>query len=194
MEESKLQREFKGRDVQRMRNIITKDYNAKTTTQVGYSKAYVDRKEGDVWEEDGKKWTLKNGIKQTVTRFDKLKESILLPLTCPNCNKVMKNDTLNKKMWPIHSMCFDCVITMETELKRTGQYEAYVRDLTTRGIRTYVKDLEDALLEIALMDSNEGFITEAGDIEKWAGKGVDTKKMTEDLQEYIQKIKDHINS
>jgi len=194
MEESKLQREFKGRDVQRMRNIITKDYNAKTTTQVGYSKAYVDRKEGDVWEEDGKKWTLKNGIKQTVTRFDKLKESILLPLTCPNCNKAMKNDTLNKKMWPIHSMCFDCVITMETELKRTGQYEAYVRDLTTRGIRTYVKDLEDALLEIALMDSNEGFITEAGDIEKWAGKGVDTKKMTEDLQEYIQKIKDHINS
>jgi hypothetical protein len=194
MEESKLQREFKGRDVQRMRNIITKDYNAKTTTQVGYSKAYVDRKEGDVWEEDGKKWTLKNGIKQTVTRFDKLKESILLPLTCPNCNKAMKNDTLNKKMWPIHSMCFDCVITMETELKRTGQYEAYVRDLTTRGIRTYVKDLEDALLEIALMDSNEGFVTEAGDIEKWAGKGVDTKKMTEDLQEYIQKIKDHINS
>ena len=194
MEESKLQREFKGRDVQRMRNIITKDYNAKTTTQVGYSKAYVDRKEGDVWEEDGKKWILKNGIKQTVTRFDKLKESILLPLTCPNCSKAMKNDTLNKKMWPIHSMCFDCVITMETELKRTGQYEAYVRDLTTRGIRTYVKDLEDALLEIALMDSNEGFITEAGDIEKWAGKGVDTKKMTEDLQEYIQKIKDHINS
>ena len=44
------------------------------------------------------------------------------------------------------------------------------------------------------MDSNEGFITEAGDIEKWAGKGVDTKKMTEDLQEYIQKIKDHIAS
>ncbi len=68
-----------------------------------------------------------------------------------------------------------------------------LRDLTTRGIRTYVKDLEDALLEVALMDSNEGFVTEAGDIEKWAGKGVDTKKMTEDLQEYIQKIKDHIN-
>ena len=45
MEESKLQREFKGRDVQRMRNIITKDYNAKTTTQVGYSKAQIEYKE-----------------------------------------------------------------------------------------------------------------------------------------------------
>ena len=193
MEESKLQREFNQRDVQRMRNIITKDYNAKTTTQIGYTKIQAERKEGDVWEEGGKQWTLKNGLKQTVTRFDDLKKVIILPLSCPKCGNAMKTTTLNKKMWPIHKTCFDCVITMETELKRTGQYEAYVRDLTTRGIKTYVKDLEDALLEIALMDSNEGFVTEAGDIEKWAGKGVDTKKMTEDLQEYIQKIKDHIN-
>ena len=123
MEESKLQREFKERDVQRMRNIIKKDYNAKTTTQVGYSKAYVDRKEGDIWEEDGKKWILKNGIKQTVTRFDSLKKAINLPIACPKCSKGMKTTTLNKKMWPIHKMCFDCVITMETELKRTGGYE-----------------------------------------------------------------------
>ena len=30
MSESMLQREFKGKDVQRMRNIITKDYGDKT--------------------------------------------------------------------------------------------------------------------------------------------------------------------
>ena len=41
MSESKLQREFKERDVQRMRNIITKDYSAKTQSQVGYSKEYI---------------------------------------------------------------------------------------------------------------------------------------------------------
>ena len=193
MEESKLQREFKGRDVQRMRNIITKDYNAKTTTQVGYSKAYVDRKEGDVWEEDGKKWILKNGIKQTVTRFDSLKKAINLPIACPNCSKGMKTTTLNKKMWPIHKMCFDCVITMETELKRTGGYEEYVRNITNRGVKTYIKDLEDALLDMA-SESNESFVTEAGDIEKWGGNGLDNKKLTEDLQEYIEKLKDHITS
>jgi hypothetical protein len=193
MEESKLQREFKGRDVQRMRNIITKDYNAKTTTQVGYNKAYVDRKEGDVWEEDGKKWTLKNNIKQTVTRFDSLKKAINLPISCPNCSKGMKTTTLNKKMWPIHKMCFDCVITMETELKRTGGYEEYVRNITNRGVKTYIKDLEDALLDMA-SESNESFVTEAGDIEKWGGNGLDNKKLTEDLQEYIEKLKDHVTS
>ena len=78
MSDSMLKREFRERDVQRMRNIITKDYTAKTVTQVGYSKAQVDHKEGDVWEENGKKWTIKNGIKQTVTRFDKLKQTLNL--------------------------------------------------------------------------------------------------------------------
>ena len=192
MSDNMLKREFKERDVQRMRNIITKDYTAKTVTQVGYSKAQIDHKEGDVWEENGKKWTIKNGIKQTVTRFDKLKEAINLPLTCPKCGKAMKNHNLNKKMWPLHKMCFDCVIVMETELKRTGQYEEYVRNLTTRGVKTYITELESALLELALEDSNEEFVTEQGDVEKWAGKGIDKQKLAEEIQEYIQKLKDHV--
>jgi bacterioferritin-associated ferredoxin len=192
MSESMLQREFKERDVQRMRNIITKDYTAKTTTQIGYSKAQIDHKEGDIWEENGKKWTIKNGIKQTVTRFDKLKEAINLPLSCPKCGKAMKNHTLNKKMWSIHKTCFDCVAIMETELKRTGQFEEYARNLTTRGIKSYINELEEVILEIALEETNEGFVTEDGDIEKWAGKGIDKQKLTTEIQEYIQKLKKHI--
>ena len=192
MSESQLQREFKERDVQRMRNIIKKDYTAKTTTQVGYTKAHTDYKEGDVWEEDGKKWTLKNGIKQTVTRFDEIKKVINLPLSCPKCSKAMKSISLNKKMWPIHKMCFDCVLDMETELKRTGQYEQYVLDIVSKGAKNYIKDLEDALMDL-VSQTNEGFVTEAGDVEKWAGKGVDTDKMTKEIQEHIQKLKDHVN-
>jgi ribosomal protein L44E len=192
MSESMLQREFKERDVQRMRNIITKDYTAKTTTQIGYSKAQIDHKEGDIWEENGKKWTIKNGIKQTVTRFDKLKKAINLPFSCPKCGKAMKNHNLNKKMWSIHKMCFDCVAIMETELKRTGQFEEYARNLTTRGIKSYINELEEVILEIALEETNEGFVTEDGDIEKWAGKGIDKQKLTTEIQEYIQKLKEHI--
>ena len=192
MEESMLQREFKGKDVQRMRNIITKDYGAKTTTQIGYSKAQIEYKEGDVWDSNGKQWTIKNGIKQTVTRFDKLKESILLPLTCPKCSKAMKNHSLNKKMWSIHKICSDCVFEIETELKCIGQYEEYARNLINRGVKAHIKDLEDVLLELALANNNEDFVTEAGDIEKWAGKGIDKQKISQDLQEHIQKLKDHV--
>jgi hypothetical protein len=191
MEESKLQREFKERDVQRMRNIIKKDYSAKTTTQIGYTKVQSERKEGDVWEENSKKWTIKNGIKQTVTRFDSLKKVLNLPLTCPVCNKAMKNNTLNKKMWPIHGKCFNCVIDHETELKRTGQFEEYARSLTIGGIKQYIKDLENALLDLN-NEVDDQYVTEQGDIETWKGKGFDKEKLNQDLQEYIQKLKDHV--
>ena len=192
--ESMLQKDFKQRDVQRMRNLITKNYGDKTVTQAGYTKGYTERKEGDVWEENGKQWTIKNGIKQTVTRLDNIKKSLMLPLTCPNCSKPVKNDTLNKKMWPIHKMCFDCVITMETKLKREGKFEEYERNMTRKGIETYIKELEDALLELALDDGKESFVTESGDVEHWVGGKIDKQKIIQDLQEYIQKLKDIVNS
>jgi hypothetical protein len=104
----------------------------------------------------------------------------------------MKNHNLNKKMWSVHKICFDCVAVIETELKRTGQFEEYARNLTTRGIKSYINELEEVILEIALEETNEGFVTEDGDIEKWAGKGIDKQKLTTEIQEYIQKLKEHI--
>jgi len=63
----------------------------------------------------------------------KLKKVISLPLACPKCSKAMKSTMLNKKMWPIHKMCFDCVIEMETELKRLGQFDEYAKNIIRRG-------------------------------------------------------------
>ena len=188
--DSMLQKDFKQRDVQRMRNLIKKDYNAKTTTQAGYTKQHVERKEGDVWEENGKQWTIKNGLKQTVTRFDKLKESLILPITCPNCGQAMKNDTLNKKMWPIHKTCFDCVIKKEDELKRTGKFKEYQLNMMTGGVKTHIKEMEDVLLEVMLNNDRGTFVTEAGDIEEWRGGNIDKTQIIKDLQDYIQKLKD----
>jgi len=193
--ESMLQKDFKQRDVQRMRNLITKNYGDKTVTQAGYTKEIIEHKEGDIWEENGKQWTIKNGLKQNITRLDNIKKSLIIPLTCPNCTKPMKNDTLNKKMWPIHKMCFDCVITMETKLKREGKFEEYERNMTRRGIETYIKELEEALLELSLSTTeDESIVTESGDIEHWVGGNIDKQKILQDLQEHIQKLKDIVNS
>jgi hypothetical protein len=189
--ESMLQKDFKSRDVQRMRNIITKNYGDKTVTQAGYTKETIEHKEGDVWEENGKQWTIKNGLKQNITRLDNIKKSLMIPLTCPNCSKPMKNDILNKKMWPIHKMCFDCVITMETELKRTGKFEEYERNMTKKGIETYIKELEEALLELSLSTTeDQSIVTESGDIEHWVGGNIDNHKIIQDLQEHIRELKD----
>jgi hypothetical protein len=191
MAESKLQREFRERDVQRMRNLITKDYSAKTQSQVGYSKEYIERNEGDIWEENNKTWTIKNGIKMTVSKLDDIKKILQLPLVCPKCSKHMKNYELNRKMYSIHKMCFDCVIEFETKLKVEGTYKEYERNLINKGLDVYIKELEDFMLELALNSNEESFITEAGDIEKWSGGNIDKQTIINDLAEYINSLKEH---
>lgn len=194
MSDNMLKREFKTRDVQRMRNIITKDYGAKTGVQIGYSKEYVERKEGDVWEERGKQWTIKNGIKMTVTKLDSVKKALQMPLTCPNCSQPMNRGRLDKIMYSIHKQCSDCVIKHETKLKLEGKFEEYQKNINNQSISYHIKEMENILLELALNQSDESFVTEAGDIETWKGKGIDTQKLIQDIQEYIQKLKGVVNS
>jgi hypothetical protein len=190
MGDNLLKKEFKTRDVQRMRNIITKNTSDKTGTQVGYTKAYEDHKEGDVWEERGKKWTIKNGIKQTVTRFDDIKKKIFSPITCPNCNKPMTKGHLDKYMFSIHQKCSDCVIEYETKLKVKGEYKEYEREMIKKGVEYHIKEMEGVLLEL-LMNNSEQFVTENGEIEEWKGKG-NNNQFVQDIQEYIQKLKDAV--
>jgi hypothetical protein len=194
MSESKLQREFRERDVQRMRNLITKDYGAKTGVQIGYTKKNVERKEGDVWEENQKTWTIKNGIKMTISKLDSVKKILQLPLTCPKCNKAMKDFEVNRKMYSVHKMCLGCVVEFESELKRLGKYKEYEKNMIQKGVNVYIKELEDFMLELAITDSDESFVTEAGDIEKWSGGNFDKQTLIKDIAEYIKSIKDLNNS
>jgi len=191
MSDNLLKREFKTRDVQRMRNIITKKAGDKTGVQVGYTADYVERKEGDVWEERGKKWTIKNGIKQTVTRFDNIKKKIFTPITCPNCNKPMSKGRIDKYMFSIHQKCSDCVFDYETKLKVRGEYQEYERNIIKQGVVYHIKEMENVLLELLMGQSGEQYVTEAGDIEEWKGKSLDNQ-FVKDIQEYIQKLKDAI--
>ena len=102
-QESLLKKEFKQRDVERARNLVNKDFSAKTVDGIGYQKAYVAYSEGDVWEENGRTWTIKDGIKQTVTKLDRIKKLTRIPLLCPKCSQPTKNP-LDKKMYPLHGM------------------------------------------------------------------------------------------
>lgn len=183
-----LKREFRERDVQRMRNIIKKDYTAKTVTQVGYTKSQVEHKEGDIWEENAKKWTIKNGIKQTVTKFDKLKKMVVVPLSCPECSQPMKLDDINKKMWTIHHKCFDCVIKMEMEIKRTGKWDEYEKQMLNNNKNAMVDDFELSVEEFYKMQT-ESYVTEQGDIESWSGGKINEEEI-KNVKEYIKKLRE----
>jgi len=185
MKETNLKKEFSKSTVQRMRNIITGKTGDKTQVQTGWENKKYNYSEGDQWEEVGKQWTIKNGIKQNITKLDSLKYLAVLPLTCPCCEKPMKVNDLNKKMYNIHKICFDCVIDMETKIRIEGKWDEYVSKQRTASKNDSLVDFEKAIE--AWMKDNDSFITEQGDIESW-GK-VDKTKIYEELKSNIQKLK-----
>ena len=184
-----LNKEFKRKDVERMRNLIKGKVGESSELQVGFTTKIEDHKEGDIWEEGGKKWTIKDGIKQTATKLDKAKKEAILPLFCPNCKSLMKkrNDT---KMYNIHKMCFNCVIDMEGKLKIKGKYDKYERNTIANNAEDYVEHLETYLME-ALNTSNKQYVSEKGEVERWKG-GIDKEKLTKEIKESIVEFKEGI--
>lgn len=184
-EQSSLKKEFSKRDVQRMRNLITGKSGERTTVLSGWDKHTEDHKEGDVWEEAGRKWTIKNGIKQNVTKLDRIKNLAILPLNCPSCNGVMPVDDINKKMYSIHRMCLDCVVKMEAKIKLEGKWDEYAKNIMNSNKNASLEDFERALE--AWMHEKDTFVSEDGEVESW--QGGDKKKMFEEIRANLDKLK-----
>lgn len=183
MNDNVLKKEFSKKDVQRARNLITGDTNSRTSQGIGYTKKYEHHKEGDIWEEDGRKWTIKNGIKQNVTKMDKFKKMGKIPLFCPECNTLMKTH-LDKKVFPAYQKCFNCVVDYENELRKQGKSKEYFDNLHNNNIDK-VLDKYKSFVKDQLKESNDNFVTEAGDVESWKG-GFNKEEVAKNLQEGLE--------
>lgn len=185
-----LKKEFKKSDVSRIRNLVSGKYDKSTRMGTGYSKKHEEHKEGDTWEENGKKWTIKNGVKQNITKLDSVKALTKVPLCCPKCGGTMKK-RLSKKMYKIHGMCFDCVIDYENNLRLAGLYKDYEKKMIQGNIRTFVKDLEKWTKEF--IEEESTYVTEQGDIEDWGKVNKKFKNnILSNLKEYQNIIKKHL--
>jgi hypothetical protein len=183
-----LKKDFKQADVQRLRNLMTGKQGEKTNVGIGYSKKQEHHGEGDIWEEDGRTWTIKNSIKQNITKLDKAKKSVVMPLFCPCCSNLMKNK--NDKLFYIqYNRCFDCQIEFETDLRKLGLWEEYEKNIVNSDLDYIIKDYSIWIDEV-INNSNESFITENGDVERWMGSS--KKKLLENKEEtikYLQSLK-----
>ena len=184
-----LKKEFNRKDVNRARNLITGKSGASSETQVGYKKKRIEYKEGDVWVENKKTWTIKDGIKQTISKMDAIKKEIFMPLCCPKCSKVMKK-RLDKPNYKVHKMCFDCVIDYEHKLRIRGEYDDYIKKLQLKNRLTEIDEMENMFLELA-NQSNEGFISEHGEVERWKG-GIDKEKISADITQAANEARKNI--
>lgn len=149
-----------------------------------------ERKEGDVWETaDGRQWTMKNGIKQTVTKLDNAKT----PWWCPKCSKPL-NHRHDMKFWRIRGHCMDCQIKYESEIRRQGRWEEYEKSVMLRNYLAALKDRIAELQDYHDTVTNPEFIdaddTKILQIERW--EGVDLNKVKDDIKEDIAKLEAHL--
>tara|TARA_Y100000356_G_C11132564_1_gene220911 strand:+ start:91 stop:657 length:567 start_codon:yes stop_codon:yes gene_type:complete len=184
---TQLKKEFQKKDVERIRNLVKGKYGEKTRDSVGYTKAEEFHKEGDIWEADGRTWTIKDGIKQNITKLDKAKKAHIMPLFCPKCKKTM-NRRVDKPYYQIYQFCLNCYAKFEDKLKAEGKYEEHFKKLNSEIIDKRIKDFKDFVKE-KISESNDGHVTEQGDVETWHGK-----LNTEKVDEYVKQTVEYLES
>jgi hypothetical protein len=182
MKDNILKKQFNKKDVQRIRNLVKGKSGERSSQSVGYSKeSSGDYQEGDVWKEGGRTWTIKEGIKENVTKLDKFKKATI-PLFCPKCKGIMDKQ-LDANYYKSYGECVNCRAEFETKLKLEGKWEDYIKKSHNAEIDNLIKEYTQYFKE-NLNEKTEGYVTEAGDVEKWVG-GLNKKQATESLEETI---------
>ena len=149
----------------------------------------IKRKEGDVWEEKGKTWTIKDGIKQTVTKFTEARKSFLTPLSCPECGKSMKSHW-DVKFWKTHRTCWDCVIKAEHEIRTQGRWAEYEQAKVSANAAAFLKEVRETLEEYAGSSKEDTYVTEKGKVEKWSNP--DNKVIRQYIDTEIEKLEEKV--
>jgi len=174
--------------VQRMRNLATGNIHAKSTIRSGYTTKRTIRKEGDVWEERGKTWTIQNGLKQTVNKLDKARKENAVPLCCPNCNKRMRHIT-DKFAYSHFKFCMDCLAEFETNIKKKGKehWLEYVKSVKSKNFDSWLKEIKEEYSDFLNQRESKTMISEHGDIEDW-GTGQTKEQLQKMFDKEIKKI------
>lgn len=145
----------------------------------------MTRKEGEVWTDKGKTWTVHNGVKKTVSKFSSVRKSLRAPICCPKCSKSMKH--ADEQVFKFNGVCLDCTVEFEHQLKLSGKYDEYERARVMANAKGYIVDLEKFFDDYFQEVSDKSYVTEDGDVEAWLGNP--TNKAKEIVKPELDKLK-----
>ena len=171
-----------------MRNLINKNYGAKTEIRSGFTQRVVEYKEGDVWEEKGKKWTIKNGIRRSVTKSSLGRQIIRVPYKCPKCYKSLSHQA-HKKMYRRWKMCLTCVSVWMEDMRKNNTYDDFMEHFKTSNFNAAINDIIKEYDDWLDKRNSIKYITEAGDKEQWSG-GKTNEELKADFDKTINTIKE----
>jgi hypothetical protein len=176
--------------VQRMRNLVTGNYSSKTSIQTGFSTKAKKYKEGDVWEVKGKSWTIKNGIKQSITKQDIAREYARIPSHCPKCSTKM-NKEQHKFMYVRFKHCLFCQTKHEQQMRIDGVYDSWKNKMISNNFEKWASAKKEQFKDWLISRNSKIQITEAGQIEAWEG-GQSIDELLIDFDKYMKVEKEKL--
>ena len=95
-----------------------------------------------------------------------------------------KQEVRHPENYKMFKRCFDCQATFEMKLKHKGLWDEYQKEIDNAALEN-IQDHMKNWLNSALNESNEGWVSEAGEIQNWKG-GVNKKLAQQSLEETIE--------
>lgn len=176
-------------NTQRIKNILDGKITDSTKIISGYKKKQEEYVEGDIWEDsDGKQWTIKNGLKQNITKLDEVRHLINMPINCPICNRLMKT-RLDKKFWGLKGRCFNCIVEDDTNMIINGTFIEHSREVMKQNAYSFIEDLKAQVKEYIKGLDSKHFVTETGDVEEWIG-GLDKTELQNILDKKLDTLQE----
>lgn len=195
-------------NIKAINQMLDGTHKFQTKTTVGFSDVEDASKKselhaiGDIWEE-----TDASGVTYIVEQRDgfrirktknsnilqSVRDEIRLFTKCPKetCT-CTGTHPLDQKMRTIHSMCFDCVIEMEHEMRKAGTFDNYAKNKVRENALAWLKEAERdvEMLKKAYTQATQ-FVTNAeGETETWAAK-MSINEFEETIQKEFDKFKEN---
>jgi hypothetical protein len=196
-------------NIKAIQQMIDGNHKFQTKKTVGFSDAEFKAKRnerhdvGDIWEEadpvTGNIYVIeqRDGFRIKKTKnseiFQQIRDELNTFTKCPKETCTCINpQRVDEKMRRIHDMCFDCVIEMEHELKKTGKFEEYERERVKNNALAWLRSAEQDinLLKQAYTQSTQFVSNSSGDLETWAAK-MSPEEFDEKIQKEFERFKEN---
>ena len=97
---------------------------------------------------------------------------------------------VDKPYYNIHKYCLDCHARFEDKLKAEGKYEEHYKNINNKIIDGRIEEFKQYVKD-KLEESNESFVSESGEVEKWVGKvnKEKVKEFTDEVVKHLESLK-----
>lgn len=145
-------------------------------------------KEGEVWEEDGKMWKLKNGVQISVPRIS----STIINDKCSKCESNIET-RLDKHYYAIRMLCTNCVIKEETQMRIKGTWDEFEKNEVNKNVANYIEqlklDIDEYLDKDYKENINNSTVGQNGELDTWWEDGLNKEQLREIFYKQIDEFK-----